>query len=165
MSKGVILATGFIVCMCLSLAVAKKRYRAILYSITALYLFSVLYVTFLGGERADFASISLKPPFYITKAIYEGKYRAVTNRSVLNLLMFLPYGYLLPQWLGLSDKTIRWWQIVFVGFFSSLLIEVGQLVLRRGAFELDDLVKNTLGAVVGWLLWRLVRRKRAKGTG
>ena len=87
MSKGVVLATSFIVLMCLCVTVAKKRYRTLLYAISALYLLSVLYFTFLRGERADLASISIKPPFYILKAIATGKYRAVTNRSVLNLLM------------------------------------------------------------------------------
>ena len=168
MSKGVVLATGFIVLMCLCLTVAKKRYRTLLYAISAFYLLSVLYFTFLRGERADLASISIKPPFYILKAITTGKYRAVTNRSVLNLLLFVPFGYLLPQWLELSDKTIRWWKIMLAGFFTSLLIEVGQLMLRRGAFELDDLVKNTMGAVVGWMVWRTLDktlRNRTKDTG
>ena len=154
--------------MCLCLTVAKKRYRTLLYAISALYLLSVLYFTFLRGERADLASINIKPPFYILKAITTGKYRAVTNRSVLNLLMFVPCGYLVPQWLELSDKAIRWWHVMVAGFLTSLLIELGQLVLRRGAFELDDLVKNTMGAVVGWLLWRVsdrTLRKRIKDTG
>ena len=154
--------------MCLCLTVTKKGYRALLYSITTFYLLAVLYLTFLRSVRADFATISLKPPFYIIKAIYEGKYRAVTNRSVLNLLMFVPFGYLLPQWLKLSDKKIRWWQVMIAVFFTSLFTEVGQLLLRRGAFELDDLVKNTIGAVVGWFLWRALGksiRNRTMDTG
>ena len=57
---------------------------------------------------------------------------------------------------------------MLAGFFTSLLIEVGQLMLRRGAFELDDLVKNTMGAVVGWMVWRTLDRtlrNRTKDTG
>ena len=45
MIKGVILAIGSIVFMCLGLTVAKKKYRALLYIITTVYLLAVIYFT------------------------------------------------------------------------------------------------------------------------
>ena len=41
------------------------------------------------------------------------------------------------------------WVVIPVGFCFSLLIEVLQLVLRKGTFEVDDLINNTAGVVIG----------------
>lgn len=38
------------------------------------------------------------------------------------------------------------------GFFLSLFIEIMQYVLGRGISELDDLILNTFGVFLGWLL-------------
>jgi glycopeptide antibiotics resistance protein len=38
------------------------------------------------------------------------------------------------------------------------MIEGAQLVLKKGLFELDDIVTNTIGAVLGWLLYAAVAR-------
>lgn len=59
-----------------------------------------------------------------------------------------PLGYLLPQL-----KPLNWYQMIGLGFLTSLLIETCQLVFHFGGFELDNLVKNTMGAGVGWLIY------------
>ena len=42
------------------------------------------------------------------------------------------------------------------GFFLSLFIEIMQYVLGRGISELDDLILNTFGVFLGWLLGKAV---------
>ena len=49
-----------------------------------------------------------------------------------------------------------WWKIILFGFLSSLLIESCQFMFHRGVFELDDLLKNTKGTAVGWLIWKVI---------
>ena len=49
-----------------------------------------------------------------------------------------------------------WWKIILFGFLSSLLIESCQFMFHRGVFELDDLLKNTMGTVVGWPIWKVI---------
>ena len=49
-----------------------------------------------------------------------------------------------------------WWKIILFGFLSSLLIESCQFMFHRGVFELDDLLKNTMGTAVGWLIWKVI---------
>ena len=70
-----------------------------------------------------------------------------------NVLMFVPLGLLLP----LIDRRVRWRNMLFVFFGCSLLIEVVQPVVGR-SFDVDDLIFNTLGGVLGFLLFALVRR-------
>ena len=66
---------------------------------------------------------------------------------VLNILLFVPFGYLLPLFRKRAD---RWWKVLLCGFAASLTIELLQLVTRYGMFDLDDLMHNTLGALLGW---------------
>lgn len=66
-----------------------------------------------------------------------------------NVLLFIPFGLLLPL---LLPK--RWHPItVPAGLFGSICIEFVQLRTGRGFWQLDDIVMNTLGALAGYLLW------------
>ena len=70
---------------------------------------------------------------------------------VLNLLMLVPLGYLLPI---VSKRSDMWWKAVAVGFAVSLLIETIQLITHRGWFDVDDLLLNTVGTIIGHALYR-----------
>jgi len=77
-------------------------------------------------------------------------------RNILyNYAMFMPLGILLPLgWKEMQSSR----RILFTGFFCSLLIECTQLLTRRGMFEADDLLGNTLGALLGFGLFLLLRK-------
>ncbi len=71
---------------------------------------------------------------------------------ILNFCMFIPFGF----WLPLGIKGLRrFWRVYLAGFGFSLLIECGQLFLRRGIFEADDIMGNTVGAMIGYGLFAL----------
>lgn len=73
---------------------------------------------------------------------------------VLNIVMFMPFGFLLP----LIWKRLRKFRKVFsAGFCFSLLIEITQLFNHRLS-DIDDLLMNTAGACIGWLLWLVFHR-------
>lgn len=69
-----------------------------------------------------------------------------------NMGMFLPIGF----FTALLWRRERLWRSTLVGFLASLSIETIQLFIDRGT-DLDDLILNTVGAAVGYLLYRLVR--------
>lgn len=71
--------------------------------------------------------------------------------AVLNLLIFVPVGYLVPV---LWNRVNRLWEVLLLGFCLSLGVELLQLVTLRGMFDLDDLMNNTIGAAVGWVCYR-----------
>lgn len=87
---------------------------------------------------------------------------SVTNASLLveillNFLLFAPLGvlfaFLLPRRLrGLRGAVL----LAAVACFASLAIEELQLVFRLGLFEFDDVLNNTIGAVGGYLVFRVV---------
>lgn len=71
---------------------------------------------------------------------------------VLNIIMFMPLGFLL---------ALIWWEyriwtrIAVTGFGFSALIEFAQLFSNRTA-DIDDLMANTVGALLGYCLWKAV---------
>lgn len=79
------------------------------------------------------------------KAVFRGD-REMLKENLLNMLLLFPAGLLLPS---LFHKKLPWWTGLAVGLFISAGIETGQLVLRRGLFEWDDMVHNSLGCMLG----------------
>ena len=57
---------------------------------------------------------------------------------------------------GKKKKKIRWWQGVLCGIVVSLGIEILQLVLKRGLFEFDDIMNNSIGCMLGCMFGNLV---------
>lgn len=68
-----------------------------------------------------------------------------------NIFLFLPFGFLFPVWL--PKKKTAW--TIPVGFLCSVDIEYCQLRTGRGFCQLDDVIMNTLGAVIGFLCWKI----------
>ena len=81
---------------------------------------------------------------------------------LLNFLLFLPYGFLLP--LVFPSRKWTWKKLLCIGAATSLCIEVLQLFGGRYA-EIDDVLMNTLGALSGYFTYTcivLFRKNRKK---
>ena len=73
---------------------------------------------------------------------------------ILNIIMFMPLGFLLPLiWKNFRNAK----KVVLMGFLMSLAIEICQLFNIRTT-DIDDLMMNTLGAVIGYFIWKLTKR-------
>ena len=70
----------------------------------------------------------------------------------LNVMLFVPMGYLLPYVFGWFRAKARI-RPVAACFLISLVTENMQLIFRRGLYDLDDLLSNTLGGLIGQLLF------------
>lgn len=66
---------------------------------------------------------------------------------ILNILMFVPLGFILPL---LFKKCEKWYIAYSIGLGATLFIEILQHVSKRGVFELDDIVNNALGCIIGY---------------
>ena len=77
-------------------------------------------------------------------------YRIIAE-SVLNVLMFVPVGFLY----GGSKKKVCWVEVLCLGLGLSVAIEVMQLLTRRGVCSIDDVIHNTIGSIIGYGLFRL----------
>lgn len=82
--------------------------------------------------------------------------RTVIVNLVGNVVAFMPLGIILPI---LNQKNDRFFRIFFVSMFFSGLIEFLQLVYHVGIFDVDDILLNTCGAVLGYFVYLLLRHK------
>ena len=62
-----------------------------------------------------------------------------------NILLFIPLGFLIGRK-----------QAIAIGLLLSAGIELTQFVFRLGYCELDDVLNNTIGTVVGFGIWNLL---------
>ena len=71
-----------------------------------------------------------------------------------NIAWFMPLG------LYLHRRGTSFFACVALGFLLSLFIETAQFVLGCGVSETDDLLLNTCGAAIGWVLGTVLQRKK-----
>lgn len=82
-----------------------------------------------------------------------------------NILAFAPFGFLLPL---LNRKNSNIFLIAFFSMIFSLVVELLQLRLKVGIFDVDDIMMNTFGGILGYLffvLFELVIFRKAKVNG
>lgn len=68
-----------------------------------------------------------------------------------NFILFLPMGIYLPFLTKKMDKTNTFSIFMIILLF---IIEVVQLVTRRGSFDIDDFILNMIGALIGFGIWK-----------
>ena len=73
---------------------------------------------------------------------------------VQNTLLFIPYSFFFLQSGELKEpfKTVMTLCVI-----TTCSIELLQLILWLGYFQLSDIFHNTLGGLIGWLLWKIIR--------
>jgi glycopeptide antibiotics resistance protein len=76
-----------------------------------------------------------------------------------NIAIFIPFGLLLP--IVQKDKSKK---IILYGLITSALIEIIQYVFALGSSDIDDLMLNTLGTVIGYLLYKIIHKKARADT-
>lgn len=91
-------------------------------------------------------------PFWSYMAIWEGKEHLVVE-NIMNVVVFIPVGLLL----GFAFVKIKWLNVLVAGFFISITIEASQLFFKRGFAEFDDVFHNTLGCMIGYGIFMVIR--------
>lgn len=126
--------------------------------------------TFYGRTATPTASIELQPLWsWRASLTLAGGSLAIENPGmlleiVLNVLLYLPLGCLLPLVLdgsaaGGAAAPHEWasaGNVAAAALACSVLTELAQALLHIGLCELDDVLHNTLGALVGFALYRAV---------
>lgn len=80
-------------------------------------------------------------------------------QSFGNVLWFIPFGFGLPS---LRRTKIAAWRVIGWGLLLSLAIESLQFVLASGVADIDDVIFNTIGTILGFGLWRLLSPRSRK---
>ncbi|MGM0867535.1 MAG: VanZ family protein [Bacillota bacterium] len=75
------------------------------------------------------------------------------------VLLFVPLGFLLPVVLK-NVQSLR--RVISVSVCVSIFIEATQYITNLGVFDIDDIILNTIGTVLGFLLFTLYSLKKKK---
>jgi glycopeptide antibiotics resistance protein len=82
-----------------------------------------------------------------------GDYWLFFKNVIGNVLLFLPLGFLLP----LINKKMKKFFVMFVtGFYLSIFIELLQFAFAKRIFDIDDILLNTIGTIVGFITFHIL---------
>ena len=137
---------------------------------TAYFVYRCFYVCFLSEDygrdvvtsyyRYNFIPFKEIRRFYIYRDVVG--IRAFLANLFGNVLAFMPFGFFMPI---LRSRLRKWYCMLGMTFLLSLMIEIIQLLTRVGSFDVDDLILNTSGGILGYLLFYIINKVRRKWNG
>ena len=128
----------------------KTKYARLFFGV---YIFAVLTLTFVLRETMilrmhDNRGVVLEPLREVEAMLHQPNHLFWFMQIFLNILLFVPFGFLLPI---VSERLRNPILTVFAGFLFSAGIETMQYITGRGLTEVDDVINNTAGAVFGYI--------------
>jgi len=118
------------------------------------YVIIILCITFLSRENGTRIGIDLD--LFSTWGINERNNAFVIE----NVLLFIPYG-IVCAW---AFKALRrFFPCAMIGLATSIAVECMQLYTGRGYFQVDDILTNLLGSIVGYVVFRIFWREGRHG--
>ena len=100
---------------------------------------------------------------YYNIGIQTGNWTLFRFNVIGNIVVFVPLGIFLPKLFLRCRKLLA---VLVISLEVSLAVELVQLLTKVGSFDVDDLLLNTVGGVLGYLIYMTVsgaRRLFGKG--
>lgn len=148
---------GMFVLICEGLMHKQIRLQDVLVATCfVVYVVIILQLTLFNRESGTRIGIELKP-FSQIKGQRTDYHWLLITYAVLNVALFVPYGFIISifTWVCRRKFFTKLVLVLAISLLTSLLIEVGQLVTARGYYEVEDLVCNSLGGLIGFFLFLL----------
>lgn len=90
----------------------------------------------------------------IFEYLFNSKNIKISVRNLLgNIIAFMPFGFFMPL---LTNRISKFKAIIISSFILSLSFECTQLLTGLGEFDVDDIILNVLGAVFGYLFYKII---------
>ena len=144
-------------------AVVKRSIKVSGACLFCIYVMGLIYFLFLSeeygrGMEGYIYNYNLCPFREISRYL---NYREILGtRTVMlnlagNVIGFIPFGALLPI---VARGVRKAWKTGLLSLEISSLIEICQLIFRVGCFDVDDMILNTLGGLMGYFLFWICSR-------
>ncbi|MCI5650187.1 MAG: VanZ family protein [Fusicatenibacter sp.] len=147
----------------------KNRIRRDVRVLFVIYLLALVYFLFFaeGYGRKDFFDREYRYNLVLFQEIrrfwvhrHSVGFLAAFLNLAGNVIGFMPFGFMIPI---ISRKRKTFPVVVVLGFSFSLGVELIQLLGKVGCFDVDDLLLNTLGAMLGyWIYWICYKIRRLR---
>ncbi|AZA90816.1 VanZ like family [Chryseobacterium nakagawai] len=132
----------------------KKLYKIIILP----YTLFLLYLMFFGMGRFQYEDnlITVEPVFSTIKFIQGAmSWKDIVIIVVGNIVMFIPFGFL--GWIFPKLEDLK--SLLFTFIPAITIVEGLQYFTRMGIFEVDDILLNTFGVYLGWLVCRCIEKR------
>ena len=157
-----------------------KKYKSInsgiilrlLFGAYCIALFLVLFVRkrFNIGDEPYWEQVKMSINLVPFRTIYGSVYIIVhrtnpylTPHEIISLLgnfaLFMPFGYFIPRLFGRYRVFVKF---ILLTFAVLLSIEILQVLTLRGSFDVDDILLNLAGAVIGFFIEGIVTSKNRR---
>lgn len=114
-----------------------------------LYASTVIFRTAMSEREYDLT------PFWSYRAIIDGREPQLLPENIMNVVVFVPVGVLA----GRAFRGVNWMNVLVIGTGLSVGIETMQFLLKKGFAEIDDVMHNTLGCLIGYGLYLIIRKE------
>ena len=129
----------------------KRGWRIIGALLLLCYTFLLYSTTLFFRKYIDIQKCNFTP-FWSYEAIDNGRTDLIAENA-MNVVVFIPFGLML----GCCSSRITWRKVLLIGVSISASIEILQFFLHRGFAEIDDMIHNTLGSMIGYGIYAVAR--------
>ena len=123
----------------------------LVYIVAVLSITNVLYI-----KPSDFTYMHTAPnlvPLVNTISDFIGSPKSVLRQVVLNIIFFMPFGFLFTMLYLKKDKKLL--KVLVIALVFSTCIETLQFFVGR-FMDVDDIIWNTSGAIIGSIIYFLI---------
>lgn len=141
---------------------SSKWFLGLTWVVFTMYSAAVIYWMFIGFGRhihtGGTLHYNLVPLRTVRLFLDFGNGVSLMDRSVNligNVIVFIPFGFMLPL---IQVRLFSWFRLTFRAAYIVLLLEILQMLLQVGSFDIDDLLLNLIGVWIGYGLLRLTSK-------
>ena len=136
----------------------KRKIRIFLF-IT--YCFFIVYYTLLSRSVSQTHRIELRLMWaYREMLVHDTEWKKDVMQNIANILFFIPLGFLFPR-IRFKSNCRHWKYVLFLSVCISIIIEITQYIAYLGLCELDDVICNGLGALLGSSLYEVIIKNKS----
>ena len=157
-----------------------KKYKSInsdrilwlLFGAYCIALFLILFVInrFNIGDEPYWEQVKMSINLVPFRTIYGSLY-SIINRTIPyliphdiisllgNFALFIPFGLFIPR---LFERYRRFVKFILLAFAILISIETFQVLTLRGSFDVDDIILNLAGAVIGFFIARIAKSRKQR---
>ena len=129
--------------------------KEIFLTLLAGYVFLIFCYTVVFRVEGKATGLALMP-FWSYFSYFSGADDTLLGENLMNIFVFIPVGMLLC----LVYPNISAKKIIVIGSLLSISIEISQFVFKRGLCEADDVIHNSLGCFLGYIIVYIIQFAR-----
>lgn len=138
----------------------KEKILIGLYILFFMYLFLMIWEVFIGPYRSysGIRRYNLYPfKTIIAFLLNANKYNfeVIFINLIANIITFIPLGFFISVLFRRSCKLIN---VALSSMLIIICIEMGQFILNVGVLDIDDIILNTVGCVLGFMFYKAVKK-------